>query len=120
MDDKNTKLILDSMNNNFRQVYEKLGSHDEKFEQINNHLKAHDENFKQIYKRFDAQDDKFDKRFNVQDDKFDKRFDAQDDKFEEIKSELTSLGNTVTRMETSIGEKAQLRIRICFWSHETL
>lgn len=121
MDDISTKLILDTMNKNFRQINARLDAHDENFKQINAKLEAHDENFKRIDESFNFINAKFrtyDENFKFINRKFDnydenfkqlnKRFDSQDKKFEELKSEFISLGNTVTRMEKNIGDKAQL------------
>ena len=114
MDDKNTKLILDTMNKNFSQINTRLDAHDENFKQINAKLEAHDENFNFINAKFRTYDENFkfiNKKFDNYDENFkqlNKRFDSQDKKFEELKSEFISLGNTVTRMEKNIGDKAQL------------
>ncbi len=61
-------------------------SFDKELKQINSRLDSHNENFTQINSRLDS----------------------HNENFKQIKTELKSLGNTVTRIEYSIGEKAQI------------
>ena len=79
MNDKNTQLLLNAINDmktsidrRFDSIDTRLDSHDEKLDSINTRLDSHDENLK------------------------------------DIKQELTSLGNIVTRMEAELGTKAQI------------
>ena len=84
MDDKTTKLILNSLN----QINVKLDKHDEYFKAINSRLDKHDECFKEM-------------RIEL---------DSHNENFKIINDQLTSLGNIVTRIEVEHGEKIQIAL----------
>ena len=86
MEDKNTLLILSTLQENFEKIFARFDEHD---------------------KRFDEYDKKFaeyDKRF----DKHDKKFAEHDNDIKEIKASLQSIENIVTRIEYEHDRKIQI------------
>lgn len=121
MDDKNTELILntlnsmkssiDSMQNTIGSMQNAIGSMQSTISSMQNYM---DKKFDAIDQKFDTIDKKFDtidKRFDA----IDKRFDSidghlalHDEEFKNVKEELASLGHTTARIEAEIGTKAQI------------
>lgn len=93
MNDKNTQLLLNAINDMKTSI-------DRRFDSIDTRLDSHDEKLDSINTRLDSHDEKFDS--------INARLDSHDENLKDIKQELTSLGNIVTRMEAEFGTKVQI------------
>ncbi len=124
MEDKNTKMILDAINEMKINIDERFNLVDKKFDSIDIKFESFDRKFDSIDRKFDSIDAKFDSidgKFDSIDGKFasiDAHLNSHDKYFKEIKEELASLGNTVTRMETELGTKAQIGLEYASISME--
>lgn len=107
MDDRNTELILNTLNSmksSIDSIQNTIGSMQSTISSMQNYM---DKKFDAIDKKFDAIDKKFDsidKRF----DSIDEHLALHDKEFKNVIKELTSLGHTTARIEAEIGTKAQI------------